>query len=118
MEVQTLRTKRPSSQRTLCQHRGAQNYGGGFLPAAYQGTRVNGASPRGIPDLVASLPPASQRRQIDLVQSMNKDLLKKSGENPQIEGIIESFELGFRMQSAVPAVMDVSKESKHTLDLY
>ncbi len=97
---------------------GAQNYGGGFLPAAYQGTRVSGASPRGIPDLVASLPPASQRRQIDLVQSMNKDLLKKSGENPQIEGIIESFELGFRMQSAVPAVMDLSKEPKHVLDLY
>jgi hypothetical protein len=59
-----------------------------------------------------------QRRQIDLVQSMNRDLLRKSGENAQIEGIIESFELGFRMQSTVPEVMDLSKESKKTLEMY
>ena len=42
---------------------------------------------------------------------MNRDLLKQSGENPQIEGVIESFELGFRMQTTVPDVMDLSKES-------
>jgi len=48
----------------------------------------------------------------------NRDTLRKSGDNPQIEGIIESFELGFRMQSTVPDVMDLSKESKATQALY
>jgi len=59
-----------------------------------------------------------QRKQIDLVQSMNRDMLRRSGDNPQIEGIIESYELGFRMQSTVPDVMDISKESKRTQELY
>jgi hypothetical protein len=95
---------------------GAQNYGSGFLPAAYQGTRLGTAA--AMPDIASALPAAAQRRQIDLVQQMNKDLLKKSGENPQIEGIIESFELGFRMQAAVPAVMDLSKETKSTQEMY
>jgi hypothetical protein len=94
---------------------GAQNYGSAFLPAAFEGTKLDGGR---MENIASSLPPASQRRQIDLVQSMNRDLLKKSGENPQLEGVIESFELGFRMQSAVPDVMDLSKESPRTLEMY
>jgi hypothetical protein len=95
---------------------GAQNYGSAFLPAAFQGTSLDAA--RGIENITSALPESTQRRQIDLVQSMNRDLLKKSGENPEIEGVIESFELGFRMQSAVPDVMDISKESPRTLAMY
>jgi len=97
---------------------GAQNYGSGFLPAAYQGTRLDGTAGRGMADIASSIPSASERRQIDLIQSMNHDLLKRSGENPQIEGVIESFELGFRMQTTVPAVMDLEKESPRTLEQY
>ena len=94
---------------------GAQNYGSAFMPAAFEGTRLQSGH---IDNIASNLPPSSQRRQIDLVQAMNRDLLKKSGENPQIEGVIESFELGFRMQSAVPGVMDLTKESPKTLEMY
>ena len=98
---------------------GAQNYGAGFLPAAYEGTRVDGARGRAMPNLAnPSLGKSQQRRQLDLVQAMNHDLLKRTGQNQQIEGLIESYELGFRMQSAVPDVMDLTKESQATLDLY
>ena len=97
---------------------GAQNYGSGFLPAAYEGTRIDGANPKGMADLASVLPAQSQRKQIDLIQSMNRDLLRRSGDNAQIEGVIESFELGFRMQSTVPSVMDLSKESPKTLEQY
>ena len=101
---------------------GVQNYGSSFLPAVYQGTRIGqerqpiqGAKignikPRFSEDL--------QRRQLDLVQSMNRDLLKRDHENAQVEGVIESFELAFRMQSEVPKVMDLSTESSATLKLY
>jgi hypothetical protein len=95
---------------------GAQNYGAAFLPAAFQGTSLDAG--RGIENIASPLPPVAERRQIDLIQSMNRDLLKKSGENPEMEGVIESFELGFRMQAAVPEVMDLSKESPRTLALY
>jgi hypothetical protein len=96
---------------------GAQNYGAGFLPAAYQGTPITGDA-RALPNITPAVASSLQRKQIDLVQSMNRDMLRRSGDNPQIEGIIESYELGFRMQSTVPDVMDISKESKKTQELY
>jgi hypothetical protein len=96
---------------------GAQNYGAGFLPAAFEGTPITGGA-RALPNITAAAPPSLQRKQIDLVQTMNREMLRRSGDNPQIEGIIESYELGFRMQSTVPQVMDISKESKKTQELY
>ena len=97
---------------------GAQNYGSGFLPAAFEGTRVDGDGSRLIPNVTSRLPASLERRQIDLIQSMNQDMLARAGENAQIEGVIASYELGFRMQTTVPQVMDMSKESQSTLDLY
>jgi hypothetical protein len=104
---------------------GAQNYGSGFLPATYEGTRIGGAdananaNANAMPNLASRfLGPAMQRRQLDLVQGMNQELLRRQGPNAQIEGLIESYELGFRMQTTVPDVMDLSGESQATLDLY
>lgn len=95
---------------------GAQNYGSAFLPATFQGTRVDGA---GIADVVNRGTTASaQRRQLNVIQEMNHEFAQKTGPNEQLEGLIESFELGFRMQGAVPEVMDISRESQETLDLY
>jgi hypothetical protein len=96
---------------------GAQNYGAGFLPAAFEGTSITGEA-RGMPNIAPAVASSLQRKQIDLVQSMNRDMLRRSGDNPQIEGIIESYELGFRMQSTVPDVMEIGKESKKTLEMY
>lgn len=96
---------------------GAQNYGAGFLPAAFEGTSISGGRD-GMPNVTPAVARSMQRKQIDLVQSMNRDLLRRSGENAQIEGIIESYELGFRMQTTVPDVLDISKENKRTLALY
>jgi len=95
---------------------GAQNYGSAFLPATYEGTRLD---QNGIPDLRNRvLTTAEQRKQLDLVQSMNHDFAGRVGPNEQLDGLIESFELGFRMQGTVPDVMDISNESPATLDLY
>jgi hypothetical protein len=101
---------------------GAQNYGSAFLPAVYQGTRIGsqkgdaGSSAVGNlrnPDLST----AQQRKQIDLVQSMNRDLLATT-QNPEVEGVIESYELAFRMQGELPKVMDTSSETAATRELY
>jgi len=101
---------------------GAQNYGSAFLPAVYQGTRLGAQRAdiaRASMDNLrnADLPASLQRQQLDLVQSMNRDFLASTG-NPEVEGVIESFELAFRMQSEVPKVMDLSKESPATLKQY
>lgn len=115
---------------------GAQNYGSAFLPAAVQGTRfsITDSSQRNRPvdvrrrgesndDGVGSirnafLSKAQQRAQLDLINQLNREKLRRDEHAPLVEGAIESFELAFRMQDAVPAVMDLSRESKETLDLY
>jgi hypothetical protein len=97
---------------------GAQNYGSAFLPATYQGTRIDG-NDRNIADIHNKfLTSAQQRRQLDLIQQMNRDMLRKTGPNEQLDGVIESYELGFRMQSAVPKLMDISDEKPETLAMY
>jgi hypothetical protein len=102
---------------------GAQTYGSAFLPAVYQGTRL-GAQKADIENASVGnirntqLPTALQRQQLDLVQEMNRDLLRGSGANQEVEGVIESYELAFRMQTEVPKVMDFSKESAATLKMY
>ncbi|MDB5294594.1 MAG: hypothetical protein JWO31_577, partial [Phycisphaerales bacterium] len=97
---------------------GAQNYGSAFLPATFQGTRIDAAE-RQVADLRNPyLSDARQRRQLDLIQRMNKDLLARSGPNEQLDGVIESYELGFRMQGAVPKLMDLSDEKPETLAAY
>jgi hypothetical protein len=90
---------------------GSQNYGSAFLPAVYQGTRIGAqrgddAGSSHVSDMHnPDLPTELQRKQLDLVQAMNRDLLSASP-NREIEGVIESFELGFKMQGELPRVLD------------
>lgn len=113
---------------------GAQNYGSAFLPAICQGTKIGGSQ---LPDLYAALlkkdvapgPPMKNianakvprellRAQIDLIRGLNERKMERDGAHPEIEGMIESFELAFRMQSEVPEVLDLRGESEATLKLY
>ena len=101
---------------------GPQIYGSAFLPAAYQGTRIDNAGRSrggGIanienPRLSAEL----QRKQLDLLASLNRDRLERDQVNPGLEGVIESYELAFRMEGALPKVMDLSQETQATHEAY
>tara|TARA_R110002049_G_scaffold285698_1_gene466680 strand:+ start:60469 stop:61848 length:1380 start_codon:yes stop_codon:yes gene_type:complete len=101
---------------------GAQNYGSAFLPAVYQGTAIgrSGNMANASVDNIKNLQLASdlQRKQIDLLQSMNRNAARRNPTNTELEGVIESYELGYRMQSAVPDVMNLTKESEATLKKY
>jgi uncharacterized protein DUF1501 len=102
---------------------GAVNFGSSFLPAPFQGTAIGGEGQKlagaSIPNLAnRGLTKDQQRKQLDLLQSINRDRLAKDKVNNELEGIIESYELAFRMQSAVPKVMDTSDESPSTLEAY
>ncbi len=102
---------------------GAQNYGSAFLPPIYQGTpigRVGEDVRRATIGNVQGdhLTEEGKRRQLDFVQQMNARRLAERQHDPALEGAIESLELAFRMQQAVPEVLDVSRESQSTLDAY
>ena len=97
---------------------GAANYGSAFLPATFQGTRLSSGS-RGVPNIHnRSMSQSDQRTQLDFVQATNRRLLARDEANPEIEGLIESAELAFRMQSAVPEALNLAEETQATQRLY
>jgi hypothetical protein len=97
---------------------GAQNYGSSFLPASFQGTRVD-LEAGGIMDIRnRHLTKQRQRSQIDLIQDMNRDLLEKHPGQRELDGVIQSFELAYRMQTSVPTVLNLDAEKASTLDRY
>lgn len=102
---------------------GAQNYGSAFLPAVYQGTPIGNVR-QPVKDAKISnllntrLSRAAQRKQLDLIQSMNRELLAQDEHHNQLEGVIESYELAFRMQNELPELMDFDGETADTLKMY
>jgi hypothetical protein len=95
---------------------GAVNYGSAFLPAHFQGSRLTDAGH--LPDLKPQTPLSLQRKQIDLIREMNRDLAATPGAPDAVEGVIESYELAFRMQGRMPELLDVSREPRRVLDAY
>ncbi len=97
-------------------------YGSGFLPAAHQGTKViipqsDKQSPI---DYLANVSgdAKTQRARIDFTQHMNRRLLQRAEVDARMEGMIESMEIAFRMQSATPELVDIANESEATKKLY
>jgi hypothetical protein len=95
---------------------GAVNYGSAFLPAHFQGSKISDSG--FVPNLKARSPRSLQRMQIDLVQAINRDLAARPGAPDQLDGIIESYELAFKMQDKAPELLDLSREPQHVLDAY
>ncbi|WP_435018324.1 DUF1501 domain-containing protein [Tundrisphaera sp. TA3] len=95
---------------------GAANYGSAFLPAHFQGTRISDSGY--LPNIKARASSPLQRRQIDLVQAMNRDLAANPGAPDQLDGVIQSYELAFRMQDKVPDLLDISREPEHVREAY
>ncbi|MBI5757623.1 MAG: DUF1501 domain-containing protein [Planctomycetales bacterium] len=95
---------------------GAINYGSAFLPAHFQGTRINDVG--FVPNLKAQTATPLQRRQLDLIQAMNRDLAKTPGAPDELDGVIQSYELAFKMQGQVPELLDISKEPQSVRDAY
>lgn len=97
---------------------GSASWSSGFLPTNYSGVlfRNNGA-----PVLNLENPPgfttAMQRRSIEAVTQLNT-LHNADAGDPEIDSRIAAYELAFRMQTAAPELMDLSGESKATLDMY
>ncbi len=101
---------------------GATNYGSAFLPAIYQGTRL-GSDNRPIASaevahLRSNQSKDDQRAELDFLQTLNRAKLAREKVNPDVEGAIEASELAFKMQSEMPDVMDLDKETESTKRLY
>ncbi|MBW3599317.1 MAG: DUF1501 domain-containing protein, partial [Planctomycetes bacterium] len=96
-----------------------QNHGSAFLPATYQATILNPQADPPLANLACEhLTSAQQRRQLDLLKSINERRLRRDAVNGELEAVIHTYEMAFRMQSAVPSLLDFSSERKQTLEMY
>jgi Protein of unknown function (DUF1501) len=98
---------------------GPRNWGAGFMPAVYQGTRIGGGA-EPIPNL---LPPATiaadrQRAKLALLDRLNRRHLETRLDQTELDARIQSFELAFRMQAEAPAAVDLADETAETRALY
>jgi hypothetical protein len=97
---------------------GKSVWGSAYLPGVYQGVQCRSA---GDPILFVDNPPGMsrdvRRRSLDALADLNSMQLREFG-SPDTAARIEQYELAFRMQVSVPAVMDISRESAETLAAY
>jgi hypothetical protein len=97
---------------------GASNWGPGFLPSVHQGVMFRSvgdpvlylSNPKGVDEQI-------QRDSLEAIKRLNQKHLDLVGD-PEIATRINAFELAHRMQLAAPEVMDISRESKETLEMY
>ncbi|WP_164103701.1 DUF1501 domain-containing protein [Candidatus Laterigemmans baculatus] len=97
---------------------GNNSFGSGFLPSVYQGVQCRS---QGDPVLYSSDPAGmsrhSRRMSLDAIRDLNQLQAEEMG-HPETLTRISQYELAYRMQTAVPEVMDISQESQKTLEAY
>jgi hypothetical protein len=100
----------------------SQNWQSAFLPGAFQGTFIDTrhAQAEKLIECIRneSVAPADQRRQLDLLQKLNREHLRTRPEDAALEARLHSFELAFRMQGEALDAFDVEREPRHIRDLY
>jgi hypothetical protein len=98
---------------------GQPNWSSGFMPATYQGTLFR---PVGDPILnlrgPAHVSRDIQRAQLDLLAQLNEEHLKSRPGGSELAARAASYELAFRMQSEAPEAVDLSQETRDTLEMY
>lgn len=97
----------------------ASDYSSAFLPAVFQGTSINSNNIKNaIPNLSGKLSIDKQRNNLNLLQDINRLQLNNDVINTELEALIKSYELAFKMQTEVPRILDIQQENKITLDKY
>ncbi len=101
---------------------GVREYGSAFLPASHQGTALTVPLSEKMSPIEnlrnASASDDIQRERIDLIQRMNRRLVGDLHGDASMEGMIQNMELAFRMQTTTPQIVDISKETEATKQLY
>jgi hypothetical protein len=98
---------------------GAANWSNGFLPPFYQGTPLRSS---GAPVLDMNRPEGvgadEQNYELDLISGLNQLGLHQHANQAELDARIKSYELAFRMQAAMPPVLELDKETAETKALY
>jgi hypothetical protein len=94
------------------------SWGSGFLPSHHQGVQFrSGKDPVLYLNNPYGIHESDRRRSLDFIKSLNQEQASIWGD-PEIDSKINQYEMAFRMQTAVPEVVDLSKEPDHVFELY
>jgi hypothetical protein len=100
---------------------GPQNWQAGFLPAAYQGTMIRPSAANPIADLFPPegyVTPESERDTHAVLRRLNDRHLSHRAGDSRLEARITSYELAARLQLSAPEVLDLSRETPATQQMY
>lgn len=99
-------------------HGGVGLFSNGFLPAQHQASIVTADGREPVPNIVPKELAALQRRRLEFIRRMDGDFTGRSGRDAQVEAAVRNYETAYRMQSAVPDLVDLSGETEATRELY
>ena len=99
-------------------HGGVGLYSNGFLPAANQASLVSADAPEPIRNIRSRESHELQRGRLDFVAGLDREFLARVDDDLSVEAAIRNYETAFRMQSAVPELVDLSGETEATKRLY
>ena len=97
---------------------GVDNFGAGFLPASYQGSVMQAQEPA-VPNIKPLEAQAQlQKNKLALMGALDDEVMARMGEHDALESAVKNYELAYKMQAAVPELMDISGETEATKELY
>ncbi len=98
---------------------GPRNWGAGFMPAVYQGTRFqSGSEPISNLYTPTNVGDVRQREKLELLDQLNRRHANERADLSELDARIRSYELAFRMQAQAPEAVDLTGESQATRELY
>lgn len=102
---------------------GPRNFGNAFLPAVYQGTPVGRAGVAATDAQIRNLTnpklkSEEQLRQFEALRKINAIQRQSRAGDTEMDAMINSYELAWRMQRSVPDILDLSEESEHVQRMY
>jgi hypothetical protein len=97
---------------------GLDNFNSGFLPATYQGSIFTADNPPVANIIRQEATTGLQRNKLALLKQLDAEVAARLGGAEQIESAIANYELAYRMQTAVPELMDIADETETTKRLY
>lgn len=99
-------------------HGGVGLFSNGFLPANHQASIIRADGREAIPNIKSPEPDVQQREQLSFIDRMDRAFADTLTATSHVESAIKNYELAYRMQSAVPHLVDLKGESSATKEMY
>lgn len=97
---------------------GINNYSNGFLPSVYHASMIDPTQKEPLANIIPREPDQRQRLRLKFIEQLDRQHLNERSGTSQIESAIRNYETAYRMQSAVPELVDISGETQETQSLY